>query len=66
MDPAEWLLEAVSDAVEEHVDLFHELHRNGLDDLEDVNLDSGRPLAEESGHADAAVARGRLASLAEA
>jgi len=66
VDPPDWLLKSVSQAVSEHVDLFDELHREGLDELQNVHLDTGRPLADEPGHPGTAVTMGRLSSLVEA
>lgn len=66
VDPSEWLLEKVSDAVSRHARLFDELLHGGLDDLADVNLDTGRPIASGAEHPGALAAHRELARLSAA
>lgn len=62
--PSPWLLKAVSQAMDEHTDAFLDHARDGATRLMDVNLDTGRPLAEERDHPGTRNALWALAVLA--
>lgn len=65
VDPSDWLLAEVADAVVAHRGRFLALYRNGVDDLADVNLDTGRPLGVEPEHPVSRAAVVRLRAVRE-
>lgn len=64
--PSPWLLDEVGDAVAAHAGRFMEHFETDAATLEDVNLDTGRLLREEVGHAGTGRAMDGLARLAGA
>jgi len=63
IDPAKWLLRSVAVAVARHRSLFLESYRGGVEELADVNLDTGRLITCEPKHAGTLAARRTLAAI---
>lgn len=62
--PSRWLLTAVSEEVEQHPDVFIRHADRDAADLQDFNLDTGRPLAQEGSHPGTRRALAALSALA--